>query len=205
MTGNGKYFIRAIIMTIFLSIVIFIASAIIGKEKIFLFLNHDFGITGDWLFTLFSKIGEGWLWIPVAIWLLWKKKWQLLVFSVCCVVISTALVQGGKNLFFSENVRPYFSVENKDEVHIVKWEKPHRAKSFPSGHTSLAFTFYLFIILLLGYWWMIAGFFLALSVGYSRIYLAQHFPMDIAGGMFCAGLAAVISYFLVKKYFAKLP
>jgi len=205
MTGNAKYFYRAIIITLICSCLIFVVSASIGKEKIFLLLNNDLGLTGDWVFTIFSRIGEGWLWIPAAIWLIGKKKWQLLIFSFCCVVISTAFVQGGKNLIFSENIRPYYAIENNDEVHIVKWEKPHRSKSFPSGHTSVAFTFYLFLALILGSWWMMAGLLLALSVGYSRIYLAQHFPVDVASGMLCAAFAVVISYYFVKKYFSKLP
>ena len=40
------------------------------------------------------------------------------------------------------------------------------------------------------------GFLLALGVGYSRIYLAQHFPVDVAAGMVVGSITIVISLYL---------
>ena len=43
----------------------------------------------------------------------------------------------------------------------------------------------------------------ALICGYSRIYLGQHFPLDIAGGIIAALLSVALSIQIRKKLFKK--
>lgn len=204
MTLKPKNFYAAVTMTILFACVIFIFSYTKGKEEFFLLLNHDLGNAGDWFFFIFTKLGEGWWWILIAAWLTWKKKKQLLLYTFFCFALSTLFIQGGKHLVFPGEKRPYNAIKNKDRIHTVSMEKPHSFNSFPSGHSATGFTFYLFLSLIFGGWWLIAGLVAALLIGYSRVYLAQHFPVDVAGGMICAALAATISYAIVRKYFAKL-
>ncbi len=71
---------------------------------------------------------------------------------------------------------------------------PHKAtSSFPSNHTiiiaTLAFTL-LFDRRWAGWGW--AALALAAVVGLSRVYLGVHFPLDIAGGLLLAPLAAAL-------------
>lgn len=57
----------------------------------------------------------------------------------------------------------------------------NRSFSYPSAHAANAFGVagvFLYIFHLKGVFWLI----LAMAIGYSRIYLGQHFPLDIAGG-----------------------
>ena len=42
-------------------------------------------------------------------------------------------------------------------------------------------------------WWIPVGFFTAVMVGYSRIYLAQHFPLDVAAGITVAMVSVALS------------
>ncbi len=42
-------------------------------------------------------------------------------------------------------------------------------------------------------------FFLAAVAGYSRIYLAQHFPQDVLAGMVIGMMAGMLSHHLVLK------
>ena len=68
--------------------------------------------------------------------------------------------------------------------HIIEGFKYHRIQDlFPSGHTMTAFAgaFIMTIILKNRYWGSIF-FTLALLVGISRVYLCQHFFMDIYAG-----------------------
>ena len=50
---------------------------------------------------------------------------------------------------------------------------------------------------------LLAGFLYALICGYSRIYLGQHFPLDIAGGIIAALLSVALSIQIRKKLFKK--
>lgn len=73
--------------------------------------------------------------------------------------------------------------------------------SFPSGHTTAAFAIFSMIAFCSDKKWVhILCFFIALMVGFSRIYLLQHFFMDIYAG---AILGTGVSYLLfagMKKY-----
>ena len=72
----------------------------------------------------------------------------------------------------------------------------YKVHSFPSGHTSAAFTVFFIACLAIENRWIVPiGMLFASLVGYSRIYLAEHFPLDVGGGM----LIAIASIFLSLK------
>jgi membrane-associated phospholipid phosphatase len=77
----------------------------------------------------------------------------------------------------------------------------HTHNSFPSGHTAAAwFMFFWFALLGKSRIWGLFVAFLAVGVAYSRVYLMQHFPVDIAVGA-CIGFAssALVYYFMLIK------
>lgn len=72
---------------------------------------------------------------------------------------------------------------------------PHKAtSSFPSNHTIIIATF-AFALILDRRWaaWGWATLLAAAVVGTSRVYLGVHFPLDIAGGLILAPVAAAIA------------
>ena len=84
-------------------------------------------------------------------------------------------------------------------IHTVPGVQIGYLSSFPSGHTTTVFCFYLlFCLLIKKNWWLMAGLVFALLVGYSRVYLAQHFPTDIFAGM-CIGIDSAILALLLYK------
>lgn len=84
---------------------------------------------------------------------------------------------------------------------VVERLKP-TSLSFPSGHTSSAFTFALATTLVLKNKGVsIASFIFAFLMGISRIYVAVHYPTDVIVGAFVGLLYAVIGYFIFAKLY----
>jgi len=76
--------------------------------------------------------------------------------------------------------------------------------SFPSGHTSMAFSTATSLSLVYPKWYVIAPSFLwASSVGYSRMHLGVHYPSDVAVGALVGAGSSFLCYkaqkWLTKK------
>jgi membrane-associated phospholipid phosphatase len=54
-------------------------------------------------------------------------------------------------------------------------------------------------------WIVFVGFIYAISVAYSRIYLAQHFPVDLAAGMLVGIISVSIAILVQHKWDKCLP
>ena len=84
---------------------------------------------------------------------------------------------------------------------IVERMKP-TSLSFPSGHTSSAFTFAMAITMVLKKKGVaIASFIFAFLMGISRIYVGVHYPTDVIVGAVVGILYAVIGYFIFAKLY----
>jgi membrane-associated phospholipid phosphatase len=69
------------------------------------------------------------------------------------------------------------------------------AHSFPSGHTASAFALFIGMAFFTQNKYLKAVcLLLALGVGYSRVYLALHFPEDVLAGSLIGVLCALLLY-----------
>ena len=194
---NKKKFIAAITVSLLLAVILLAFSYIIGKQQFFLELNTDLGIFADNFFAVYTYAGDGLMWIPVLLVTIFiLKRKDCIPLLVSAFILSTLFIQGIKNFVLPAEPRPIKAILETSLIHTVQGVEVHTIGSFPSGHTATAFSIYLLFCLLINKrWWLIAGFIYAGMVGYSRIYLAQHFPTDIAGGI----ITAVISVWLSLK------
>jgi undecaprenyl-diphosphatase len=73
--------------------------------------------------------------------------------------------------------------------------------SFPSGHTSTAFTIATSLSLSYSKWYIIIPSYLyAGTVAYSRMDLGAHYPSDVLGGVIIGTGSSYLTYKLLKKY-----
>ena len=169
-----------------IAIILLASSAVLGRIPVFLILNRDFGTIADTVLLGFTYLAEGWIWIPYLIIVGWlfKKEKAIIVYSFA---ISTLLTQIPKLLLLSHITRPIASGIAPNLIHTVKGVTMHQLNSFPSGHTATAFTIFLLTIYLFNQTKLILiGLLYAMLCGYSRVYLGQHFPMDVGGGIIVA-------------------
>ena len=187
------------LLSLSLALSLFTMSLVWGKNEAFLYLNANLGLVADKVFEYSSYLAEGWIWIPYFIVLvgLYKKDKAFILMNF---LISTLLTQFAKNFIFTTAMRPMASGLDATQIHTVPGVEIHTFNSFPSGHTATAFTLFLLTTYLFPNKYALSiGIVYAIVCGYSRVYLAQHFPLDLAGGIFVALLTLPISIFIREK------
>lgn len=88
-----------------------------------------------------------------------------------------------------------------DEIFVIRAK---HNRSFPSGHTSLAFATAASLSLQYKKWYIIIpAYAWACTVGYSRMYLGLHYPSDVLAGAIIGMGSGYLSHWLTKKMFHK--
>ena len=196
---NYKNFKIGLLLSVLCALILFAMSYAYGKNHFFLLLNTDLGKSADNFFNFFSYLGDGLLWIPLVIYFVYKEGKKMLPLLISAFAFTTAFTQACKYLIVPDELRPTAAIAN-EFIHTVKGVTVHATASFPSGHTATAFVFYLiFCLVFENKVWLVAGLLYALIVGYSRIYLAQHFPFDVAAGIVVAVVSVIFSLLIQNR------
>ncbi len=114
-----------------------------------------------------------------------------------------------KYQFFNDHFRPYwiYQYQNPYQVKKVAGEDLMIYRSFPSGHATQAFAlFFACALVAVKHYFKLAFLILAITVAFSRVYLAQHWLKDITAGSIVGVVFAVVLYFIFykKERWAKL-
>ncbi len=76
--------------------------------------------------------------------------------------------------------------------------------SFPSGHTSTAFTIATSLSMAFPKWYVVVpSYVYACAAGYSRMHLGVHYPSDVLAGAIVGASSAVLSQYLQRKICAR--
>jgi len=185
---NATYLIYCFIFALFLSLY----CIWLNKAEGFLLINQFHDKTLDNFFILFTQLGNGLFVLGIIAIMLTRKKigWSMQV--GISFLVSGLLVQLCKHLFHSPRPRLFFG---PNEIRFIEGVTGTGYTSFPSGHTTTIFA----LTTLLAFYFpgRITGFFfflIAALAGFSRIYLSQHFPVDILGGLFAGVLVSMAVY-----------
>jgi len=198
--NSAKYF-YLIYLVIFSVVAVFLV--LVGKENAFLLINSHYNSPFDTFFFYITELGNTWTFILIIIFMLFYKIRYSIVF-IYGLLINTLLVQSMKRFVFPDALRPVKYFEGKYIPHYLATTDIHAYNSFPSGHTATAFAVAILLAYVcrnLGY--QIVFFILAFLVGYSRIYLAQHFPGDALAGSFLgllSGSLAIVFFDTPKSH-----
>ena len=155
----------------------------------------------DVFFRYITFVGD---WIPYAVvagLLFYKYRMAIFVLvsqlatGLVSIIIKQTWNEPRPVLYFKEHFPNI-------QLHQIAGEHMHSSHSFPSGHTITAFSFFMALSFFtkrpsLHFLYFIS----ALLVGYSRVYLSQHFAIDVLAGSFI-GVSVTM---LCKYYFDKKP
>jgi membrane-associated phospholipid phosphatase len=169
-----------------------------GKQNSFLLINHFHSSPFDTFFEYYTFLGDGLVWVPLLFYVIARKR-SFIIPVLLAFVICTLLTQFSKWVIYADALRPL--AELKEQVRTITGVDVHSTSSFPSGHTSSAFTFALMLAFLVkrnfsSFFFPVAAFF----VGYSRVYLAQHFVTDVFAGIIVGLASAFLALVFHARY-----
>jgi membrane-associated phospholipid phosphatase len=133
----------------------------------------------------------------VALLLFFNVRKALLI--LLAYALSGAVTQLLKYGFFDDVNRPFFYSSYRGLIlKIVEGVDMHIHNSFPSGHSTAAFSLFIcFCFVSKNQFVKFGCFILALFVAFSRVYLSQHFFEDIYAGCIIAVIFASLVYYLL--------
>ncbi len=172
-----------------------------SQADIFLFVNLHSYTFGDYFFPHWTSLGDGLFSVFIILFLLLFRNYKDALDSAIVFIVSSFIAQYIKNYIFPLNPRPQpFFLKLHENIHIIKGVEIHQYNSFPSGHSTSAFAVFCFLGLI---WekkqWGWLLFTIALSVAYSRMYLAQHFFIDIYAGSIIGVVCALFFYWIFEN------
>ena len=179
---NNAFFLIPYILFAIAGGIILLTSS---KREIHLAINAHYNSVGDVLFYVFTQVGDGIVAAAVGLFLLWRSLWKGLA-VVGAMVAASAVAQVLKHTFWSHEPRPKLYFETIGEpIRLVPDFNNYIYDSFPSGHTTQAFALCCSIAFLIPKrlnWLKAVLFGMAFLIGYSRMYLSQHFFRDVYFG-----------------------
>ena len=128
-----------------------------------------------------------------------KKSNKKFIFTLMISALLSLLVsQTCKHLLFSSEHRPSYFY---NDLELVDGVDQHKNNSFPSGHTTAAFTFVTVLAFSTSKKWIhyLLPIFASI-VGASRIYLGQHFLIDVVVGAILGIFIAIFSFYFFDRF-----
>ncbi|MBN2523810.1 MAG: phosphatase PAP2 family protein [Bacteroidales bacterium] len=172
---------------------------LIPKTDLHIYLNQHHTDFTDIFFKYITVFGSGLSFVFVGmIYLLFSFRRSFVVIS--SGVLAGLVVQFLKRIVFTGVLRPSVVFEDVTVLHIIDGIKLHTYYSFPSGHSATVFALcFSLAVFAKRKILKLALFCLAGLVAYSRIYLSQHFLIDVYAG----SVIGLLSGFFMTDLFSR--
>ena len=198
-SAEYRHYKIAVLFSLLLSVVVAIFLLIYGKNDSFLVINKYNHPSFDRVFRYWTYLGEGLFGNPLRVMIFLLKR-EYVIAVIAGVLICTIITHFLKRIVFPDDFRPIV-VLGEEKIRIIQGLQINRANSFPSGHTSTAFTTALLVAFIVRRnIWVFVFPLIAFFVGYSRVYLAQHFVTDVFAGMLIGIVSSWLSLLIYEKY-----
>ena len=164
---------------------------LLTREDIFFEVNEHHYSFADQFFSYATDFGNG-IAVPVIGLILLLHSYRKAFLVISCSLVTTIVCQVIKVAVHAPRPSVYFK-DQLTHIYFIKGIKMLSWNSFPSGHTVQAFT----LAVVLSYItpnkkWAFIYLLLALFIGYSRMYLSQHFFEDVVAGSIIGSITTVI-------------
>lgn len=177
--------------------------ALYTKSEIHLFLNQFHSGFFDLFFRLITHLGDGLFLTFVAVFYLFISFRRALTLGLAGI-LTALFIQLLKRGVYDQALRPKAYFEGLSSLYLVPGVEVHEYYSFPSGHTATAFClFFLLAVFISHKSAQVLLFLTFILVAYSRVYLSQHFLVDIYFGALTGLITAFLGISILNK--AKWP
>lgn len=168
-----------------------------NKGEPLLLINRYHDSLFDYFFFCLTYFGDGLFSVLFLVGiLLFVNIRKAVVITITFLVVVLA-IQLLKETFVEP--RPFIYFQETSGVYYIPWLEVHKYNSFPSGHTAQAFCFALCICFYAQKRYAVLLFALAVLTGLSRMYLLQHFPIDVFVGSFVAVVLTTLIFPLLEN------
>jgi membrane-associated phospholipid phosphatase len=193
--ANLPFFFPYLIFIVFGAVLIIINT----KAEIHLGFNNYHNSFFDVFFYYATFLGDGVTAVLIVIILL-TVQFRAAIIVGLSNIISALITQVLKRTLFAEMVRPKKFFEGIHDLYFVPGVENYLYNSFPSGHSTCAFSLYLSLALIVkNKKYKTVFCILAFLVGYSRIYLSQHFFEDVYAGSLIGVIITIVTYYFIQK------
>jgi membrane-associated phospholipid phosphatase len=172
------------------------------KPGLHIWLNQAHSSFFDGFFRYLTHLGDGTMIAILTIIFLFVKYRYAIAFLMGSL-LTAGVVNLFKKVLLDDMYRPskYFELFETYQLHLVEGVNQHSLQSFPSGHTATAFNVFLMLALVCKNQYLKGALLLlAVLVAYSRVYLSQHFIIDITVGSIISVILLLASFYWVEKW-----
>ena len=171
-----------------------------SKTEAHLFANGHYSTFFDYFFYTLTHAVEFWGCIAIYVLVAIFKSYKYAIIGLLTYASSGLITQLLKRNVFADYNRPTVNIENLRLLPEYFEYHQNSSFSFPSGHATAAFTLFLFLTLVMknkkiGILFGI----LACLVAYSRVYLSQHYFIDVLAGSVIGTTVTLFTFYGYQK------